>query len=348
MTELDEGMRVAVRRIEAFLTARNDGAGPVTVHDYTPITGGYSRAMSRFVAEDSSGRRGYVMRADPPPGTSILDTDRAVEWAILSALGSSGTIPIPPARWFDPTGDELGSPAIIIDLVDGDGLPILIHGQPDEHASLVGRLADALAAVHTHDHDALPDVLDRPGSWDTYIDGCIASWREAEAAHCEREPFMRLVAAWLDAHRPPPAPLTLVHGDFQAPNVLVEREGGRFLLIDWELTHIGDPREDLGWWTLAAQSQPPDIIAADADAFYARYRERTGLSADVVNEATVAWFTVMASANVFFSLIRQTTLMTREETTAMGIAYMVNAMPFMHGVWIDAMARAGGWKAGAK
>lgn len=348
MTEvLDEATRAAVARVEAFLTARNAERGAVTVTDYTLITGGYSRAMSRFTATDAAGQRGYVMRADPPPGTSILDTDRHVEWTILSSLCADGTIPIPTARWFDASGDELGSPAIIIDLVDGDGLPALIHGQPDDHPSFVERLADTLAAVHTYDAATLPSVVDRPAGWDAYIDGCIASWREAEAAHTEREPFMRLVAAWLDAHRPPPAPLTLVHGDFQAPNVLVERDGGRFLLIDWELTHIGDPREDLGWWTLAATSQPPDIIAGDAAAFYERYRARTGLGVDVVNEATVAWFTVMASANVFFSLIRQTTLMTREETTAMGIAYMTNAMPFMHGVWIDAMARAGGWKGGA-
>ena len=64
-----------VARIEAFLSKRSD-AGAVTVHDYVPITGGYSRAMSRFYASDANGRRGYVMRADPPPGQSILDTIR--------------------------------------------------------------------------------------------------------------------------------------------------------------------------------------------------------------------------------------------------------------------------------
>ena len=345
---LDDAARAAADRIEAFLASRDGGAGTLRVVDYVPITGGYSRAMSRFTVEDGRGRRSYVMRADPPPGTSILDTDRAVEWTILSALCGSGSIPMPAARWFDRTGEELGSPAIIIDLVDGHGLPVLIAGRPEDHTSFVASLDDTIATVHAYDTAALPAIVARPTSWDGYLTDCIRQWVDAEAVHAEREPFLRLAAAWLDANRPPPAPLTLVHGDFQAPNVLVEATDGRFLLIDWELTHIGDPREDLGWWSLAATSQPPDIIAADADAFFDRYRQRTGLSERTVNPATVAYFTVMSSANVFFSLIRQTTLMTREETTAMGIAYMTNAMPFMHGVWIDAMARAGGWTGGAR
>jgi aminoglycoside phosphotransferase (APT) family kinase protein len=299
--------------------------------------------MARFTVEHVGGPSRFVLRADPPPGQSILDTDRSVEWAMLSCLCEEGSIPMPAARWFDPTGDDLGSPAIVLDQVDGEGLAALIHSNPQDHGSYVQRLAGALAAVHGFDTERLPATVTRPTSWDDYIDGCIAQWRDAEAVHVEHEPFLRLVAAWLDANRPPPAPLRLVHGDFQAPNVLVQRSDGRFLLIDWELTHIGDPREDLGWWVLAATSQPPNLIANDEDAFYRRYREATGLSEEVVNPATVAYFTVMASAGVFFSLIRQTSLMTKGEATAMGIAYMTNAMPFMHGVWIEAMRTSGAW-----
>ena len=50
--------------------------------------------------------------------------------------------------------------------------------------------------------------------------------------------------------------------------MLVERSDRSFLLVDWELAHVGDPREDLGWWALASVTQPPDIIAAAADDFY--------------------------------------------------------------------------------
>jgi aminoglycoside phosphotransferase (APT) family kinase protein len=44
---------------------------------------------------------------------------------------------------------------------------------------------------------------------------------------------------------PPPA-LTLVHGDFRLGNLIIGPDGVRAVL-DWELAHLGDPMEDLGW-----------------------------------------------------------------------------------------------------
>ena len=38
----------------------------------------------------------------------------------------------------------------------------------------------------------------------------------------------------------------LVHGDFRNGNLVVDRDGLRAVL-DWELAHLGDPIEDLGW-----------------------------------------------------------------------------------------------------
>lgn len=51
---------------------------------------------------------------------------------------------------------------------------------------------------------------------------------------------------WLDAHRPPTRPAALVHGDFRLGNLIVGPDGLRAVL-DWELVHLGDPLEDLGW-----------------------------------------------------------------------------------------------------
>ena len=249
----------------------------------------------------------FILRADPPPGQSIIETDRTTEWHVLNAVAAEGGIALPRACWFDEAGEELGSPAIILELIEGETL--LSHLQVDEvadHRGFTSPLADMAASLHSFDADSLPAVIARPKSWDTYIDGCVAEWREAEAEHVEADPFMRLVAAWLDVNRPPETSLTMVHGDFQPPNIIVESLGGALHMIDWELTRIGDPREDLGWWALCSAAQPPDLIEADSEAFYARYRERTGLSPKVVNPATVAYFTVLSSASVFINVIKQT------------------------------------------
>ena len=80
-----------------------------------------------------------------------------------------------------------------------------------------------------------------PASWDDYIDARIQYWVDAEKAHVDRDPFMRLIASYLRTHRPPPVPLGLVHGDFQVANVLLgnDRQRRHHRL---GAAHIGDPR----------------------------------------------------------------------------------------------------------
>jgi 5-methylthioribose kinase len=39
----------------------------------------------------------------------------------------------------------------------------------------------------------------------------------------------------------------LVHGDYTPKNVLVERDGNGLWVIDWEVTHVGDPTFDPAW-----------------------------------------------------------------------------------------------------
>jgi aminoglycoside phosphotransferase (APT) family kinase protein len=325
-------------RLEDFFRQRSDDPDTVKVTDYQSIVGGYSRAMARFWVEDATGRRGYVVRSDPPAGQSILDTDRGQEWALLSVLHEAGTIPLPAPRWFDSTGEELGSPAIIMDMIEGDSVLTAARRAEDtsEFPAFAQRVSELAAAVHTLDIDCLPAHMDTPDSWDDYIEARIQRWVDAEQAHVSSDPLMRYIASWLRANKPPPAPFRLVHGDFQIANVLVDEDRSYFL-VDWELGHIGDPREDLGWSVLAAVLQPPDVVAGNEEAFYARYRELTGLTEEQVNPRTVAFFTVLASDSVFISVTEQLAAVARGETTSITVAYMSNAVVGMHDVFMKAM-----------
>jgi aminoglycoside phosphotransferase (APT) family kinase protein len=47
-------------------------------------------------------------------------------------------------------------------------------------------------------------------------------------------------------HAPSEEVRAVVHGDFRVGNLIVGPEGLRAVL-DWELAHVGDPGEDLGW-----------------------------------------------------------------------------------------------------
>ena len=336
-------------RLEAFLSKRWADGGPVTVSGYEEITGGYSRYMARFSATHGSETVDLILRADPAPGQSIIDTVRTAEWNLVQAVTADGGVTAPKGLWFDETGDEIGSPAIIFEKIEGETLFVRTQtGEVESHFHFNEQIADLAASVHGVNVAALPDHMERPSSWSSYLDGNIARWVEAEGEHAESDPFMRLVGSWLDANRPPEVPLALVHGDLQAPNIMIQEGTGTFYLLDWELSRIGDPREDMGWWALAGKSQPPDLIDADPDSFYSRYREKTGLSEELVNPATVAYFTVLGSLAVFGAVLEQTAAMSRQRSGAMSVAYMTNAIPFMHSVFIDAMRTAGAWREEAK
>jgi aminoglycoside phosphotransferase (APT) family kinase protein len=295
--------------------------------------------MARVWVDDGGRKRGYIVRQDPPPGQAIIDTDRATEWEVLSTLHQTGRIPMPAPLWFDPTGDELGSPGIVIDMVDGEALISATRKcDPSELPKYAHRLAEVGGALAAFPLADAPACLDVPASWDEYIDGRIQYWVEAERRHVDRDPFMRLIASYLRTHRPPPAPLGLVHGDFQIANVLIGADANDYL-VDWELTHIGDPREDLGWCMLASVTQPPDLIGADEEGFYSRYRELSGLSEEQVNPATTDYFLLLAASTVFVSVIERLAALANGETTGIPLAYMSPAVAGMHDVFMRAMKR---------
>lgn len=327
----------AALRLEAFLNCRS--ATPARVLSLDVVTGGYSRTTSRAVVELHGQHRGIILRSDPPHGTSIIDTDRAEEWALLNAIADAGTVRIPKPLWFDEPGAELGSSTIIMELIDGPSLYTLaLQRGPEHYAAVAAQLCELAATIHQFDTTRLPDHIARPASWEEYIDGRIQLWIDAEARLPMRDPFMHYVAAWLRANPPQPVPLTLVHGDLNPNNAVVDAHG-RAHMIDWELAHIGDPREDIGWLALLGINQPPDLLAGGAGDFDRLYCQLTGMPAAALDSRTVDYFTVLGSTSVFLPVIERLGQYGATGVGNVNIAYTSTAVPAMHGVFLDAMNR---------
>ena len=320
-------------RLAAFL--QEQYGAPVEVGDLEILTGGYSLVTVAFSATTAEGSATYVLRTNPPGDAALTQSDRAQEAEILTALTDAGTVPMPRLRWADPMGAMLGSPSLILDFVDGPQLLARLREVDEtELADLAIQLAETIGTVHVAGNAAAPASLVRPASWDEYIDGFIAGWRAVEGAYPESDPFIRWLAEWLDGHRPPPAPLTLVHGEFQTGNVMLDANGA-MQVIDWEYAHIGDPRVDLGWIQNCAAFAPPDPIAVDPVGFCRRYCEVTGLSEDVINPLTVAWFSVAAGYKSIGALLGGIAGVATGDNHLITSAYLVSAMPFLHRLWRD-------------
>jgi aminoglycoside phosphotransferase (APT) family kinase protein len=322
---------VMPRRLASFLS-QHDGARTATVIAYDAMVGGYSRLMARADIEWSDGTtETLVLRGDPPPGKAMMETDRDSEYALLRVLGDTSAISMPRARHYDGSGDHLGTKCIVLDHVSGSSLQTVLNETPaDERTRHAHDLVDTLARIHSIDVESLGDALPRPSSWDDYLGGLIDRFRQADRGHVESVPFLRFVAAWLDAHRPPPLPLCVVHSDFQPANIMIGA-GGEHFVIDWELTHIGDPREDLGYYNVYSSALGPNLFMDDPEGFLQRYRQRTGFSEEAVNMQTMAYFSSLAAITVYAQVLRGAAAMAEGHNGGLMTTYTVNALTVGHG-----------------
>ncbi len=304
----------------------------VRVSSYEVMTGGYSRLLAKAVVDHDGGREVLVLRGDPPADRILIHTDRGQEWRLLRALAEHG-IRTPRARFFDDSGSHLGTRALVIEFSGAHSfLPYVAAGGSLD--GLPSRLAEALASYHSIPIERLPEDLARPASWDAYLTSRIDEWRRTADQHVEDLPIMRYMAGWLDSHRPPPVPLTLMHGDFQSANLMVTADG-HFEILDWELASIGDPREDMGYFKAVAQAAPPDLLdGAGCEEFCARYRELTGLDERQVNPVVVAYFLILGVVGTVRRLLEGGADYARGTNRLMGSVFNMGSVQFGQSVWL--------------
>ncbi|WP_205752047.1 phosphotransferase family protein [Cryptosporangium phraense] len=220
------------------LFARHWGPGTV-VGELTALTGGASRSTHRFPVTADGREHTLILRRDtlvPAPDSTLLR-----EAAALSAAHDAG-VPTPEVLVAG-VGPER-HPYLIMRHVPGEAIPRRLLRDP-EYAGIRPRLARELGALAARIH-AVPDppsLLTRPHP--------LELLRDISDTYDDPRPTAELGFTWLHTHRPPDAPDTLVHGDLRTGNVLIGPDGIRAAL-DWELAHVGDPVEDLGWLCVKA------------------------------------------------------------------------------------------------
>jgi aminoglycoside phosphotransferase (APT) family kinase protein len=225
--------------LEQLLAARGL---PGAVEELQRLSGGASRETWALTLVTGVERRPLILQR-MRSATLGSGPGMAAEAALLRAADERG-VPVPIVV-ADDDGTLLGTPAMVMDRLEGETIARKLL-RDDEWAQarsrLVAQSGAALAAIHTIDLDAAP----RLGQSDQLDD-----MRALLDGFGQALPAFELGLRWLAAHRPGQPRRTVVHGDYRLGNLLVDHDGLRGVL-DWELAHVGDPIEDLGWYCVRA------------------------------------------------------------------------------------------------
>ncbi|MEQ8282995.1 MAG: phosphotransferase family protein [Parvibaculum sp.] len=255
--------------------------GATGISNLKRLSGGASQETWSFDVVTADGVVPFILRRAPGGSRDARATAVPLETeAHLIQLAGKVDVPVPTVRHVLAPEDGLGH-GFIMDRIAGETIARKIL-RDDEFAAARPKLArqcgEILARLHRVDMASLPPLRISPARSE------IKQYLETYKAHGHPHPVFELAFRWLQDNAPPEATAhTLVHGDFRNGNLMIGPDGVRAVL-DWELAHIGDPMEDLGWicvnsWRFGNIDQPVGGFGSRADMF-AGYEAAGGIKVD--------------------------------------------------------------------
>lgn len=246
-----------------------------------------SAGASRETWALDAGGRGLILRRDPPEAPDAAGMAREADcFRVCAGAG----VPVPALVAHGDGSDGMGSPYLLMERLDGETLPHRLL-RDDRWAAvrpkLVSQFGEILGRIHAIEPAQVPRLEEHRDP--------LARLRESHAAFGEDRPAMELIFRRLARTRPEPVPFTLVHGDFRNGNLLID-DGGVAAVLDWELAHIGDPREDLGWLCARAWrfGMEPEVGGFGSyDELLESYGRATG---NIPDPEAVRWWEAFACA----------------------------------------------------
>ena len=278
----------------------HEGLRGFTISDAKWLAGGASKLQIAFWLEWDKPEVGrirerLVLRMEPPE--SAVETSRAREFEILRKM--RGVLPVPEVYWVDTDGTFLQYPALVCGFVQGVTKPsgitssvtgIGINFGPALRAPLAAQVVRDMAIMHKWDWQSADlKTFDVAGPGTQAVEWNLNHWaRVWEEDANEDVPFVTELAHWLKANMPPIDFVSLTHNDFRSGNFLFDEASGQITSwLDWELAHLGDRHQELGFFAvenMGHKSEDGSHVLAHGlipiDPMLEAYERESGLAVD--------------------------------------------------------------------
>lgn len=232
--------------LETALNAIAPQLGGKSVTGLRRLSGGASQETWAFSLDTG---RPLILRRKPAGAGSPTGNANplATEAALIRAATLQGAA-VPEVLYVSDPGSDIGE-AYVMSAVEGETLGKRI-AQGEAFAAIRPKLAfqcgEALAKIHAIPLEGLPDLA-RSSALDE-LEKYETVYRNLGA----RRPILEAAFKYLKDRAPPLERPVMLHGDFRNGNIMFHPETGVAAILDWELVHIGDPAEDMGWLCTAS------------------------------------------------------------------------------------------------
>jgi len=210
------------------------------ISNLEPLTGGASKEIWKFEVSNAKQSTKMILRR----GSGIegpLAIKTADEARIQKEVIKVGA-PVPIILAVSKNEEELGD-SYIMHFVEGESIARKILRDKEYKKALpilAYQCGEAIAKIHNVDINNFSFLPKKPA--EDQLEDLYSTYQSFE----QPSPVFEYAYLWLKEQDFGNFQESLVHGDFRLGNIIVNAEGLQSI-IDWELAHIGNPLQDLGW-----------------------------------------------------------------------------------------------------
>ena len=210
------------------------------VSNLEPLTGGASKEIWKFEVSNAKKSTKMILRR----GSGIegpLAIKTADEARIQKEVIKVGEH-VPKILAVSKNEEELGD-SYIMHFVEGESIARKILRDKEYKKALpilAFQCGEAIAKIHNVDINNFSFLPKKPA--ENQLEDLYSTYQSFE----QPSPVFEYAYLWLKEQDFGNFQESLVHGDFRLGNIIVNADGLQSI-IDWELAHIGNPLQDLGW-----------------------------------------------------------------------------------------------------
>jgi len=208
------------------------------IKNLVPLTGGASADINRIIFEDN---KESIVRRSVVKDKAVMAIPKNMEAKIQKIVKEYGA-PVPEIIMEFSEGVEIGE-GYVMQSVVGETIPRKIL-RDDTYKNIRNKLpyeiGKSLAQIHKTKLEKLQDL--EKITFSESLEKLFIIYESFD----QPQPVFDLAFKWLENQKILDYEEVLVHGDYRFGNFIIS-EKKLESIIDWELAHIGNPMEDLGW-----------------------------------------------------------------------------------------------------